>query len=136
MAAETMAFADTYDAAYSLKNDLGSILGKNIPLLILTDSKPLFDVVIWTKYTTEKRLMIDLSAAREGFARRDVTNIFLIRSEDNIAEPMTKLASNHALHHLISTNAVSHKILEYVVDPATQSANKAAVDGDQYKKKL
>jgi hypothetical protein len=36
MAAETMAFADTYDAAYSLKNDLGIILGKNIPLLILT----------------------------------------------------------------------------------------------------
>jgi hypothetical protein len=80
--------------------------------------------------------MIDLSAAREGFARRDVTNIFLIRSEDNIAEPMTKLASNHALHHPISTNAVSHKILEYVVDPVTQSSNKAALDGDQYKKKL
>jgi hypothetical protein len=80
MAAETMAFADTFDAAYSIKNDLGSILGRNRPLLILTDSKPLFDVMICNKYTTEKRLKIDLSAAREGFARRDATNICLIRS--------------------------------------------------------
>jgi hypothetical protein len=40
MAAETMAFADTFDAAFSLTNDLASILGNPLPLLILTDSKP------------------------------------------------------------------------------------------------
>jgi hypothetical protein len=131
-----MAFADTFDATYSIKNDLGSILGRNIPLLILTDSKPLFDVMICNKYTTEKRLTIDLSAAREDFARRNVTNICLIRSEDNIADPMTKLASNHALHHLISTHVVHHKILQYVVDPATQSAKMMAVKDDHFTKKF
>lgn len=125
MAAETMAFADTFDDAFSLKSDLASILGKTIPLLILTDSKPLFDVMVCSKYTTEKRLMIDISAAREGFNRHDITNICLISSEDNIADSMTKLSSNNALHRLLLHHVLDHKILQYVVDPETKIDNEA-----------
>jgi hypothetical protein len=120
-----MAFADTFDDAFSLKSDLASILGKTIPLLILTDSKPLFDVMVCSKYTTEKRLMIDISAAREGFNRHDITNICLISSEDNIADSMTKLSSNNALHRLLLHHVLDHKILQYVVDPETKIDNEA-----------
>jgi hypothetical protein len=95
-------------------------LGKTLPLLILTDSKPLFDVMVCSKYTTEKRLMIDISAAREGFNRHDITNICLISSEDNIADSMTKLSSNNALHRLLLHHTLDHKILQYVVDPETK----------------
>ena len=70
MAAETMAFADTFDSSFYIKHDLASMVGKPIPLLILTDSRPLFDILMCEKYTTEKRLMIDISAARECFNRR------------------------------------------------------------------
>jgi Reverse transcriptase (RNA-dependent DNA polymerase) len=117
MAAETMAFANTFDAAFAIKHDLESMIGKFIPLLILTDSRPLFDVLICAKYTTEKRLMIDISAAREGFTRRDITNVCLIRSEHNIADAMTKLASNAAMLNILKTNQVNHPIEQYVVDP-------------------
>jgi hypothetical protein len=117
MAAETMAFADTFDAAFAIKHDLESMIGKFVPLLILTDSRPLFDVLICAKFTTEKRLMIDISAAREGFTRRDITNVCLIRSEHNVADAMTKLASNAALLHILKSNRVNHPIEQYVVDP-------------------
>jgi hypothetical protein len=123
MAAETMAFADTFDAAFSLKNDLASILGNPPPLLILTDSKTLLDVMVCSKHTTEKRLMIDISAAREGLNRHDITNICLISSEDNIADSMTKLSSNSSLHRLLLHHTIDHKILQYVVDPETKCNN-------------
>jgi hypothetical protein len=66
------AFADTFDAVFSLKRDLTSILGQTIPLLLFTGSNSLFYEMVCSKYMTEKRLMIDISAAREGFNRRDI----------------------------------------------------------------
>jgi hypothetical protein len=110
LAAETMAFAYTFDASFALKHDLGSMIGKPIPLLLLTDSRPLFDILVCAKYTTEKRLMIGIAAAREGFNRRDITNVCLIRSEHNVADAMTKLNSNPALHRLLVTHHVKHPI--------------------------
>jgi hypothetical protein len=115
MTAETMAFADTFDAPVSLKSDLASILVKTLPLLILTDSKPLFEFMACSKYTKEKRLMIYISAAREGFNRHDITKIRPISSEDKIAESMTKISSNNALHHLLLHYTISRNILQYVV---------------------
>jgi Reverse transcriptase (RNA-dependent DNA polymerase) len=50
MAAETMAFADTFDASFAIKHDLESILGRFIPLLSLKDSRPLFYVLVCAKY--------------------------------------------------------------------------------------
>jgi hypothetical protein len=41
MAAETMAFADTFDASFAIKHGLESILGRSIPLLIFVDSRHL-----------------------------------------------------------------------------------------------
>jgi hypothetical protein len=110
LAAETMAFAYTFDASFALKHDLGSMIGKPIPLLLLTDSRPLFDILVCAKCTTEKRLMIGIAAAREGFNRRDITNVCLIRSEHNVANAMTKLNSNPALHRLLVTHHVKHPI--------------------------
>jgi hypothetical protein len=89
-------FSDTFNALFSLKCDLTSILRKPLSLLVPTDSKPLFDVIISLKYTTEKRLMIYISAAKEGVHHRDITSICLIKSEDNIAVAMINLTSNNS----------------------------------------
>jgi hypothetical protein len=64
MAAETMSFADTFDASYAIKNDLESMLGQRIPLLILTDSRPLFDVLACAKYMTSRPLFDVLVCAK------------------------------------------------------------------------
>jgi hypothetical protein len=134
MAAETMAFADAFDAAFALKSDLVSILGKAIPLLILTDSKQLFDVMVSAKYTTKNCLMIDISAAREGFNRGDISSICLINSQDNTADLMTKLSPIAALQQLISRHVIEYKILQYVLDPATMKANKQKEESQNFTK--
>jgi hypothetical protein len=63
-------------------------------------------------------LMIDTSAAREGFNRHEITNVCLIRSEYNVADAVTKLSSNHALHRFIKTHRVDHSVEQYVFDPS------------------
>jgi hypothetical protein len=62
--AEAIAFAEGFDQGFANKNDLQEILGKVIPLTILTDSKTLFDVITKASYTHKKRILIDLACAR------------------------------------------------------------------------
>eukprot|EP00171_Calliarthron_tuberculosum_P022504 IDg22504t1 len=45
MASKTLAFADSFDSAYTIKHDLEQALGRRIPLLMLTDSQALFGVL-------------------------------------------------------------------------------------------
>jgi hypothetical protein len=116
MAAEVMAFADAFDASYSIKNDLQTMLRQSIPLLIMTDSRPLFDVIIRARYTTEKRLMVDLAAARQGFRKRDITNVCLIRSEQNVADAMTNFSANSSLLQLIKSHCINHPIEQCVLE--------------------
>ena len=76
-AAETLAFAHTFDNAYLIKHDLQTILHKKIPILMLTDSKILFYVLTRSLYTSEKRLMIDIAAARQAYTDGQLDNIAL-----------------------------------------------------------
>jgi hypothetical protein len=66
--------------------------------------------------------MIGIAAAREGFNRRDITNVCLIRSEHKIADSMTKLTSNSALHRLLLTHHVNHPIEQFVLEPLSKPA--------------
>ena len=116
MAAETFAFADAFDAAYAIKFDLEKLLNKSIPLLMLTDSKALFDVITRSKYTTEKRLMIDIAAVRQAYNEKEINNIALIKSEFNPADGLTKLACNEALKQLLETHKISHPVEQYVIE--------------------
>ena len=116
MAAETLAFVDGFDNAFILRHDLQRMLGKGVPLLMLTDAKALFDVIIGSKYTPEKRLMVDLAAIREAYNERTISNIGLIRSEHNPADGLTKIGPNAALHKLLQTNTLQHPIEQYVID--------------------
>lgn len=63
MAGETCAFLNAFDAAFILHADFAELLCIDLPIIIYTDSKLLFDAVTKGKRTTEKRLMIDISTA-------------------------------------------------------------------------
>lgn len=67
---ESHAFADAFDAAYSIRNELKRILRKEIHLTMLTDSMSLFKVLINSSVMSEKRLMIDV--ARHGKPTNEV----------------------------------------------------------------
>jgi hypothetical protein len=53
LGSETLALADAFDMAYALKHDLKTILKQKVPIIILTYSLSLFDVIIKTSTTAE-----------------------------------------------------------------------------------
>jgi hypothetical protein len=125
MSAETLAFADGFDRAFTLRAELKRLTGKHIPLLMLTDSAGLFDAITRHRQTTEGRLMIDIYAAREAYRKREMDNIALIRSQHNVADALTKVPGNGALLAVLKQHSVDHPVEQYVLDPRadkTQSA--------------
>jgi hypothetical protein len=62
-----MAFADGFDAAYSLKHDLQKNLKRSVDILIYTDSLSLFNIITKSSKMAEMRLMIDLVVVREEY---------------------------------------------------------------------
>jgi hypothetical protein len=115
MAAETLAFSNAFDNAFIIKHDIERMIGP-VHLLMLTDSKALFDVLTRTRYTTERRLMVDIAAAREAYHEQIISNIGLIRSEFNIADGLTKAGPNEALSKFLVTHCLDHPIEQYVTN--------------------
>lgn len=105
MAAESIAFADCLDAAISLRIEIERLLGRTVPLEMLTDSRQLFDAVCNSTRTKERRLMIDLAAAKESFWRKEITDLGFIRSADNLADPLTKPIAGENLLLSVLRNA-------------------------------
>lgn len=87
---ELYGFAVGSDRAFVLRHDLQTIYKMNISLQILRDSLKMLDVIAKARYTTERRSMIDIAAAREALNREDISNFWLVSSEYNVAEAFTK----------------------------------------------
>ena len=85
-----IAFIDMFDVAITLSEEIKDLYGKDTPLQLFTDSKPLFDVISKGSRTSENRLMLDIAAAREGFGDRLISRIGFVRSDPNIADGLTK----------------------------------------------
>jgi hypothetical protein len=116
MAAETLAFVDAFDNAYILRHELSRMVGRDLPLLMMIDSRTLFDVTTRSHYTTERRLMIGIAAACEAYNDRTMCNIGLIRSEFNPADGLTKVSPNDALLKLLTRYKIDHPIEQFIVE--------------------
>lgn len=103
MSGEVIAFSDLFDAAAALAAELKNILNQTIPVQLLTDSKSLFDVISKGSRTSEKRTMLDVAAAREGFRDRVISDIGFVRSSQNVADDLTKDMSQAVLQRIIET---------------------------------
>lgn len=80
-----------FDIAYTLSTELGLLLSRSpLPVSLLTDSKSLFDIIHKGSRTAEKRLMIDIAIAREGYRLGQISDIGFIRSGQNLADHLTK----------------------------------------------
>lgn len=77
-AGETIALADAFDNVFLLQHDLQRILGKPVPILVMTDSKLLFDVITGNRTTSEARQMVDVAAVREAYNQQIIPNVALI----------------------------------------------------------
>jgi hypothetical protein len=116
MAAKTLVFVDAFDNAFIIRHELTGMLSKDVPLLMMTESKALFDVITRARYTPEITLMVDVAAAREAYNDRSMVNIGLIRSRHNPADGLTKVAPNDAFLSLLMSSKVDHPIEQFVVE--------------------
>ena len=119
-AAEALAFATGFDACFAIQADLSKILQATIPIVMITDSQILFNILTRRRLTTERRMMVDLLATRNSYANREISNILLIPSEFNPAEALTKIRANPALKRLMATGLIDHPISQYVIEPLTE----------------
>jgi hypothetical protein len=91
------------------------MLGQPVPLIVFTDSQALLNVLIRNKTTTERRLMVDVAAARQAYHSMIISNIGLIKSCYNPADGLTKVGCNPALASLLRTHSIDHPVEQYML---------------------
>ena len=89
MTGKVIAFSDTFDEAITLVHESHTINNHKVPLKLLTDCKSLFYVTSKGSTTSEKRLMLDVAASREGFRGEVLSEIRFVGSILNIADGLT-----------------------------------------------
>jgi hypothetical protein len=75
LAAELFAMIHDFDVDSVLKSILIKMLAIDISLILITDSKSLYDCLIRLNITIEKRLMIDVMTLRQFYERRKITEM-------------------------------------------------------------
>jgi hypothetical protein len=114
LAAELYAMINDFDVEAVIKSIIERMLHISLSLILLTDSKFLYDCLVKLDTIAEKRLMIDLMCLKQSYERRKIAEIRWIDEDSNLADAMTKSKSCNALIKLIDTNIIELKITEWV----------------------
>jgi len=115
MTGNVYAFEDALDAVDIVGNDFARTYREHLPLIMLANSKQVFDVIDRALHTTEKRRMIGVAAPREAYKRGEIANVGLLKSEHNVADGRTNsglcMASDAALQTDMDINPVQQWII-------------------------
>ena len=103
-----------FDIAASIKTTIDKVLQIDLPLVICTDSKSLYQCLVKLGTTAEKRLMIDVMCLRQAYERREIAEVRWIKGTTNPADSMTKAKPSNALKRLIDTNTLELDVEEWV----------------------
>ena len=85
-----------FDNACVLKYTIDQILNDKVPIIICIDSYSLFECLVKFGTTHDKRLMIDITAIRQAYERREIAEVIWITGESNPADALTKHNGNEA----------------------------------------
>ena len=76
LASELYGLAYGFDIGATIKSTIQNILQlEQLPLVLYTDSKSLYDCLVKLGTTQEKRLMVNLMYLRQAYERREITEI-------------------------------------------------------------
>jgi hypothetical protein len=114
LAAKLYAMINDFDVEAVIKSIIDRMLHISLSLILLTDSKFLYDCLVKLDTIAEKRLMIDLMCLRQSYERREIAEIRWIDENINSADAMTKSKFCNALIKLIDTNIIELKITEWI----------------------
>jgi hypothetical protein len=115
LASELYGMAHGFDTGASIKHTIELILQiDNIPLMLCTDSKSLYECLVKLGTTQEKLLMMDILCLRQAYERHLITEIVWIDGTTNPADAMTKSKPCQGLRDLIDTNKINIKLTGWV----------------------
>ena len=94
-AAETLGFNDGVAEALLMRQTISELLYQTprddiIPIICIMDSKQLHQHLQSTSQTSDKRIRLEVALLREDINKNNVKGIFLVRSEYNLADCLTK----------------------------------------------
>jgi hypothetical protein len=110
LGAELYACAHGYDAAVSIKHSLDQLLGRNVDIVLHTDSRTLVDCLVTWCSTSERRLQIDIAVLRQAIARNELSNVAWIRTMFDPSDGLTRSRICPFLQDLLKTHILSHPI--------------------------
>jgi len=114
LASELYGMAHGFDMGASVKSTIDRALEMELPLVVCTDSKSLYECLVKLGTTREKRLMIDVMCLRQAYERREIAEVKWIKGESNPADSITKSKPTNALKRLINTNTIQLDVEEWV----------------------
>jgi hypothetical protein len=114
LASELYGMSHGFDMAASIKATVDKVLQIDLPLVVCTDSKSLYQCLVKLGTTAEKRLMIDVMCLRQAYERREIAEVRWIKGTTNPADSMTKAKPSNALKRLIDTNTLELDVEEWV----------------------
>jgi hypothetical protein len=114
LASELYGMAHGFDIAAAVKATIDRVLQIDLPLILCTDSRSLYQCLVKLGTTQEKRLMIDIMCLRQAYERREITEVRWIKGTSNPADSMTKAKPSTALKRLIDTNTIELEVEEWV----------------------
>lgn len=82
---------------------------RSIPLSMYTDSRSLLDVITKNSSMSEGRLLIDVAAARQAYARFHLSYICLLSSEHISADAFAKVKACPPLKILLRDGIRDHR---------------------------
>ena len=114
LASELYGMVHGFDMGASIKATIEKMLEIDLPLVLCTDSRSLYDCLVKLGTTQEKRLMIDVMCLRQAYERREIAEVKWIDGDTNPADSMTKSKPSGALRTLIDTNKIQIGEKEWV----------------------
>ncbi len=124
--------AHEFDSGSVIKSIIERILNIFLSMILLTDSRSLYDCLVKLGITIEKRLMMNLMCLRQSYERRKIAEIRWIDENINSIDAMTKVNSCQTLTKLIDTNIIDLRTTEWVkrVDEKTDK-NKKIIENEK-----
>lgn len=118
---------DSFDSTFTLRHDLSNIIQSNLPFSLISDSESLFKVVVESIKRTEKRLMIDLQTCRGSYQEREIDDVVWVKSDNNVADGLTKLRKADLVKHFMRTRTLSVVAYQWVEILPVKKADNASV---------
>jgi hypothetical protein len=114
LAAELFAMIHDFDVNSILKAILMKMLNTFISLILVIDSKSLYDYLVRLDIIVKKRLMMNVMIFKQSYEKREIIEIKWIHESNNFVDSMTKSKSFSALKTIIDINRINLDTIEWV----------------------